>query len=71
MAGYKTLYDAKMIAITEAPDDFNSLISQRYRWNRGIVQTIKKNAIWLLRPHKSFKKFLVIIYMFLESVLFL
>lgn len=68
MAGYKTLYDAKMIAITEAPDDFNSLISQRYRWNRGIVQAIKENAIWLLRPHKSFKNFLVIIYMFLESV---
>lgn len=68
MAGYKTLYDAKMVALTEAPEDFNSLISQRYRWNRGIVQAIRENAIWLLRPHKSLKNFLIIIYMFLESV---
>ncbi|MGY3804234.1 glycosyltransferase family 2 protein [Pigmentibacter ruber] len=68
MAGYKTVYDAKMVAVTEAPDDFNSLISQRYRWNRGIVQAIRENIIWLFLPYKSLKNFFIIIYMILESI---
>ena len=68
MAGYKTVYDGGLIAVTEAPEDFNSLISQRYRWTRGIVQAIRENLIWLIKPHKSIKNFVIILYMIIESV---
>ncbi|WWW14445.1 hypothetical protein Spiro2_001331 [Spirobacillus cienkowskii] len=60
MNGYKTMYDSEMVAITEAPEDFQSLISQRYRWSRGVVQAIRENIYWLFHPLKSFSNFLVI-----------
>ncbi|APJ02574.1 glycosyltransferase family 2 protein [Silvanigrella aquatica] len=68
MAGLKIIYDPGMVAVTEAPEDFNSLISQRYRWTRGIIQAIRENIIWLIKPHKSFKNFTIIFYMIIESV---
>lgn len=70
MAGYKTVHDGDLVAVTEAPEDLNSLISKRYRWTRGIIQAIRENAIWLIRPHKNIKNFLIIVYMILESIFF-
>lgn len=68
MAGHAVIYEPKMYAVTEAPNDFNSLIKQRYRWSRGIVQAIKLNSHWLLRPFSNFRNFFIIVYMIIESI---
>ncbi len=68
MAGYEIAYCPKMIAVTEAPDDFWSLITQRYRWSRGVVQALVKNARWFFSPIKNFRNFSILTYMTLESI---
>jgi poly-beta-1,6 N-acetyl-D-glucosamine synthase len=40
--GWKIRYEPDAVAFTEAPEDLNSLIKQRYRWTRGILQALKK-----------------------------
>ena len=66
--GYDLAYCPEMIAVTEAPEDLRSLISQRYRWSRGITQAIAKNSGWLLRPHVSLRNFSIVAYMVIESL---
>ncbi len=68
VAGYSTIYIAGMVAVTEAPEGLKALIAQRYRWTRGIVQAIRENAVWLLRPFKNFRNFAIVLYMTIESV---
>lgn len=68
MAGYGTIYIPEMVAVTEAPEDLKSLIAQRYRWSRGVVQAIRENFKCLLRPDKDFRNFLIILYMNVESI---
>lgn len=68
MAGYAVIYEPKMYAITEAPEEFNSLIKQRYRWSRGIVQAIKLNSKWLLSPLSNLRNFFIMWYMLVESI---
>ncbi len=43
MAGYHIKYSSTMTATTEAPDTFQQLCTQRYRWARGTIQAILKN----------------------------
>lgn len=69
VAGYDLAYCPDMIATTEAPDDVRSLLSQRYRWSRGITQAIIKNSEWLFKPHVSFRNFSLLTYMTLESII--
>lgn len=40
--GWKIKYEPKAIAWTEAPEELLDVIKQRYRWSRGILQTIRK-----------------------------
>uniref|UniRef100_UPI0035617322 glycosyltransferase family 2 protein n=1 Tax=Halobacteriovorax sp. TaxID=2020862 RepID=UPI0035617322 len=68
MEGYNIKYCDKISAVTEAPDDINSLITQRYRWSRGMVQAIFK-GIGILRGNYSFRGLLVILYMFFETIM--
>lgn len=68
MEGYNIKYCDKISAVTEAPDDINSLITQRYRWSRGMVQAIFK-GIGLLRGNYSLRGLLVILYMFFETII--
>ena len=68
-AGYRTVYDPTMIAITEAPEELSSLVSQRYRWSRGVFQAILVNKSWLLHPIRSPRNFVILAYMIIESVL--
>lgn len=42
-AGYKVIYEPKAVAYTEAPENIYCLLTQRYRWTRGILQAVKKN----------------------------
>jgi poly-beta-1,6-N-acetyl-D-glucosamine synthase len=69
MNGYEIVYCPTMIAVTEGPEDIRSLISQRYRWSRGIVQAISKHSGWLLSPRKNFRNFFILHYMMAESII--
>ena len=69
MAGHHAVYCDRMIAVTEAPDEFESLIKQRYRWSRGTLQAIKVNARWLFHPWKSPRNFAILSYLFLETLI--
>jgi cellulose synthase/poly-beta-1,6-N-acetylglucosamine synthase-like glycosyltransferase len=66
--GYHAVYEPRMVAVTEGPEDFFSLIAQRYRWNRGILQAIRVNSKWFLTPFSNFRNFFVITYMAVESI---
>ena len=41
--GWEVHSEEDMIATTEAPEDIRSLLRQRYRWNRGTYQALKRN----------------------------
>lgn len=69
MHGYRTVYSPKMIARTEVPDEFSPLLSQRYRWARGVAKAIKFHGEWLKHPTKNFRNFLILSYMAIESFL--
>lgn len=68
MAGYNTKYTGKIKARTEAPSDFNSLITQRYRWSRGMIQSIIK-SMKLLKSEFSMRGLFVVLYMFFETLI--
>jgi poly-beta-1,6 N-acetyl-D-glucosamine synthase len=55
MAGHKVQSEERMIAYTEAPEDLSSLLRQRYRWNRGIIQAFRMNALEMARGNKRAK----------------
>ncbi|MBU1702246.1 MAG: glycosyltransferase family 2 protein [Candidatus Eisenbacteria bacterium] len=40
--GWKIRYEPHAIAFTEAPENMQDLIKQRYRWTRGVLQALKK-----------------------------
>lgn len=67
MAGYRIRYCAEMIAVTEAPEDYDSLLKQRYRWARGTAQAILSNSYWLTHPWKNFRNFCIIAYFTFET----
>lgn len=68
MKGGSVVYEPEMIAVTEAPQEFTSLIKQRYRWSRGIVQAIKLNSKWMISPASNIRNFLIMWYMAIESL---
>ena len=41
--GWQVVYEPMAISWTEAPNTISSLMKQRYRWTRGILQAIRKN----------------------------
>ncbi len=67
VGGHRIAYSPRMIAITEAPEDFTSLLKQRYRWSRGMVQAVKLNAYYLFRPWKNFRNFSILLYTTIET----
>ena len=68
MAGYRTVYCPRMIAVTEAPEDFESLLKQRYRWSRGTLQAIKANSQWLKQPFQHPRNFFLLSFMIIETI---
>jgi poly-beta-1,6-N-acetyl-D-glucosamine synthase len=44
---WKIMYEPKAVAYTEAPEELLDLIKQRYRWCRGILQTLTKQKALL------------------------
>jgi cellulose synthase/poly-beta-1,6-N-acetylglucosamine synthase-like glycosyltransferase len=68
MAGYNIKYTGKIKARTEAPDNFGQLITQRYRWSRGMIQAILKSTNELTKKF-TFRRAFVVSYMFMETVI--
>ncbi len=67
--GYKIDYEPGAISYTEAPEKLLQLLKQRYRWTRGILQAMRKNAIHLINPIAGWRVVLVMWQMVFESVL--
>ncbi len=53
-AGWRIEYEDTAIAWSEAPESWTDLVQQRYRWTRGILQTIRKRKRIFLRPFPDF-----------------
>ena len=68
MARYNIKYTGKIKARTEAPDNFGQLITQRYRWSRGMIQAILKSTNELTKKF-TFRRAFVVSYMFMETVI--
>ena len=67
--GHRIKYCPEMVAVTEGPDNFQQLLTQRYRWSRGMLQAILKNAKWLNPFKNNWRNFGIISYMVLETVI--
>ncbi len=52
--GWKIYYEPNSISYTEAPVKLHQLLKQRYRWTRGILQSIRKHKKFLLDPTVNF-----------------
>ena len=66
--GYKIDYEIDAVSYTEAPEDLMDLLKQRYRWTRGILQSILKHKDMLWKVHKNFSMSMVIWYMLFEAI---
>jgi poly-beta-1,6 N-acetyl-D-glucosamine synthase len=54
-SGWRIVYEDRAIAYTEAPEGLQSLIKQRYRWTRGILQAVAKHngVLWRLKSDNA------------------
>jgi poly-beta-1,6 N-acetyl-D-glucosamine synthase len=43
-AGWHVVYEHRAVAFTEAPEGLLDLVKQRYRWTRGLLQTLRKHS---------------------------
>ncbi|MCH8170012.1 MAG: glycosyltransferase family 2 protein [Bacteroidetes bacterium] len=52
--GWKIYYEPNSISYTEAPEKLHELLKQRYRWTRGIIQSIRKHKKLMINPTINF-----------------
>ncbi len=67
-AGYKIDYEIDAISYTEAPESLLDLLKQRYRWTRGILQSILKHKRKLFAFYSNFSMSMVLWYMLFEAI---
>lgn len=67
--GWKIIYEPKAISYTEAPAELQQLLKQRYRWTRGILQSIRKHKKLMINPTKSFGNTFILWTMFFEALI--
>ncbi len=65
---WKIEYEPFAIAITEAPETFVAFFRQRYRWTRGILQSLRKHSRYLIHG-AGFTNTFVLWYMGFEALL--
>jgi poly-beta-1,6-N-acetyl-D-glucosamine synthase len=68
-AGWHIVYEDRAIAYTEAPESYLDLVKQRYRWTRGILQTLRKHARSLMTSRADGPARLSLLSMGFEAVL--
>ncbi len=66
---WKIYYEPNSISFTEAPEKLQQLLKQRYRWTRGIIQSIRKHKNLMLNPTLNFGDTLVLWAMFYEALI--
>jgi len=66
--GWKIHYEPKAVAFTEAPEVLLDIIKQRYRWSRGILQTLRKQKHLLARSSGNVTTPLSLWYMIFEGL---
>ena len=66
--GYRVEFEPEAYAYTEAPDKLLDLLKQRYRWTRGILQSIMKHKKTLLHMRRNPSISFVMWYMLFESI---
>ncbi len=69
MHGWRVKYEPEAIAYTEAPETLGDLYRQRYRWTRGILQSIRKRKGALFRFSHGPTNTLILWYMLFEGLL--
>lgn len=67
-AGWKIKYEPRAVAYTEAPEQLGTLLKQRYRWTRGILQALRKHAGLLFARGSRLGTRVTIAYMIFEAV---
>jgi cellulose synthase/poly-beta-1,6-N-acetylglucosamine synthase-like glycosyltransferase len=67
--GWKIYYEPNSISYTEAPAKLQQLLKQRYRWTRGILQSIRKHKQLMINPSINFGDTFVLWSMFYEALI--
>lgn len=67
--GWKIYYEPKSISYTEAPVTLQQLLKQRYRWTRGILQSIRKHKKIMLSPATHFGQAFILWIMSYEALI--
>lgn len=67
--GWKINYEPMAISYTEAPETLQQLLKQRYRWTRGILQSIRKHKKFLINPTLNVRNTFVLWMMFYEAMI--
>ncbi|HEU5162484.1 MAG TPA: glycosyltransferase family 2 protein [Thermoanaerobaculia bacterium] len=66
--GWRIEYEPKAMAFTEAPEALLDVIKQRYRWNRGILQTLRKQKRLLVKSEGNITTSISLWYMLFEGL---
>jgi len=66
---WKIKYEPLSISETEAPENLKDVFKQRYRWTRGIIQSVWKHRKKVLLPFKNFSTSFTLWMMIFESLL--
>jgi len=66
---WKIYYEPNSISYTEAPAKLHQLLKQRYRWTRGILQSIRKHKNLMFNPTINFGDTLILWTMFYEALI--
>ncbi len=67
--GWKIYYEPNSVSYTEAPAKLQQLLKQRYRWTRGIIQSIRKHKKLMVNPSINFGDTFVLWTMFYEALI--
>ncbi len=68
-SGWKIYYEPNSISFTEAPVKLHQLLKQRYRWTRGIIQSIRKHKKLMINPTINFSDTFILWSMFYEALI--
>jgi poly-beta-1,6-N-acetyl-D-glucosamine synthase len=68
-SGWKIYYEPNSVSFTEAPVKLHQLMKQRYRWTRGILQSIRKHKKLMINPTINFGDTLILWTMFYEALI--
>ncbi|MGH9456300.1 MAG: glycosyltransferase family 2 protein [Thermoanaerobaculia bacterium] len=66
--GWRITYEPKAVAWTEAPEELTEIIKQRYRWSRGILQTLRKQRRLLTDSRGNVTTSITLWYMLFEGL---